>query len=825
MAIKELVHLTRLSARDETGAAFNSASRNARGLNNEIQKLSVNMRAFLGLGTLVATAGLTSKKLVEMADSYTLLASRVKLASDDHKEYAYAMQEISKIAKETRSPIEAIGTLYSRIGLAVKGAGVAQKDVLDTIKALSAALTVNGATVEEANAAMLQFSQAMAKGNINGDEFRTLWEAAPGYMRELAKSLGVSTAELLEMSRAGELTRDKVIGASKQIADVFTDQMAGIPKTFGQAMTESKNIMFEFVGQLGQALTASKSLGEGIVAMAKLGTQALGYLSLAGLGIKKLFVDVGRAIGAGAAIQMAEWEGDLERARRIQAQYRKDVAASDIDYADTLAKIHALIDSNIDKLEDSSKSEKKAAALTKDAFEEKVKAVKSYDKEIKSLATDLKKAENDLTEFYKKAKQESANFERESSARIADRERWVSNGRQDKPYTETEVSRALTSAEALIGDDPKAAEKAFESINSMISSAAAADKNFDPVQYQKKLEEGLRSAKEASDKQEEETLTEKAEAVRVQIAQLRSEVENAFEDIKLKFNTDEFKADMQKLADETRAMFTNAGLGSPFAFANDQSGYGQTKSSMREFYNGQGSGFTQQARLYDPNYAGGQEGIDFINSEAARKAAESANREAARAGTEQGVVAGVQAAAPKVKEETNGLMAAAGELLIESSKDAAQAMGTILIWPFKKLFEMASDYQKSIPEAYDARAELAAQVGLKPGEYATGGFVSGPGTSTSDSIPAMLSNGEFVMRTAAVNSLGVGMLDYINRNGTLPGFADGGLVGDAFASDTSAKNPVNLYLNGQSFKVAAGDDTVRELTRAFARENLKAGRR
>lgn len=61
------------------------------------------------------------------------------------------------------------------------------------------------------------------------------------------------------------------------------------------------------------------------------------------------------------------------------------------------------------------------------------------------------------------------------------------------------------------------------------------------------------------------------------------------------------------------------------------------------------------------------------------------------------------------------------------------------------------------------------------GHYASGGFVSGSGTSRSDSIPAMLSNGEFVINAKAVKSLGLGKLNMLN-NGILPKFAFGGLV-------------------------------------------------
>ncbi|MGZ3083028.1 hypothetical protein [[Haemophilus] ducreyi] len=58
---------------------------------------------------------------------------------------------------------------------------------------------------------------------------------------------------------------------------------------------------------------------------------------------------------------------------------------------------------------------------------------------------------------------------------------------------------------------------------------------------------------------------------------------------------------------------------------------------------------------------------------------------------------------------------------------------------------------------------------------ATGGYISGPGTATSDSIPAWLSNGEFVVRAASVSRYGLGFLHAINR-GQLPRFATGGLV-------------------------------------------------
>jgi len=66
--------------------------------------------------------------------------------------------------------------------------------------------------------------------------------------------------------------------------------------------------------------------------------------------------------------------------------------------------------------------------------------------------------------------------------------------------------------------------------------------------------------------------------------------------------------------------------------------------------------------------------------------------------------------------------------------------------------------------------------------YRPGGSVMGPGTGTSDDIPAMLSNGEYVIRAKAVKALGVDTLDRMNHaekfgiGGFARRFAKGGKV-------------------------------------------------
>ena len=68
---------------------------------------------------------------------------------------------------------------------------------------------------------------------------------------------------------------------------------------------------------------------------------------------------------------------------------------------------------------------------------------------------------------------------------------------------------------------------------------------------------------------------------------------------------------------------------------------------------------------------------------------------------------------------------------------------------------------------------------------ASGGHIQGPGTSTSDSIPARLSDGEYVVRANAVDHYGVSMMNAINSRK----FSTGGEVGGPQPPGGSSTKP------------------------------------
>ncbi|MCC6297509.1 MAG: phage tail protein [Pseudomonadales bacterium] len=106
--------------------------------------------------------------------------------------------------------------------------------------------------------------------------------------------------------------------------------------------------------------------------------------------------------------------------------------------------------------------------------------------------------------------------------------------------------------------------------------------------------------------------------------------------------------------------------------------------------------------------------------------------------------------------------------------------------------------------------------------FASGGYVTGPGTTTSDSIPARLSAGEYVLRAEAVRRVGVEFLHALNGGLAAPrwlgprlAFADGGLVPDVAPAPATAPsqsvrivNVIDPGLAADYLNSAAGEKTI-----------------
>jgi len=129
----------------------------------------------------------------------------------------------------------------------------------------------------------------------------------------------------------------------------------------------------------------------------------------------------------------------------------------------------------------------------------------------------------------------------------------------------------------------------------------------------------------------------------------------------------------------------------------------------------------------------------------------------------------------------------------------------------------------------------AARAAANAGHKATGSWVSGPGTGTSDEAGLYwLSNREFIVRAAAATSIESatpGLLDYLNTHGRLPGLASGGSPGMAYAPASSYSSSATTFVDSSthltfgSIDVTASspDDAIRKLTDTLRAKLAGAG--
>jgi hypothetical protein len=149
--------------------------------------------------------------------------------------------------------------------------------------------------------------------------------------------------------------------------------------------------------------------------------------------------------------------------------------------------------------------------------------------------------------------------------------------------------------------------------------------------------------------------------------------------------------------------------------------------------------------------------IDWLGSKFGKGSSGSGVSDVAKAAAAGMAQAAPLMAASTMLDASGGMLVTAGSMILSGAIALQMAADTL----------MAANMMK------------AATLGL-----ASGGYVVGAGTETSDSIPARLSNGEFVVRAAAVRAVGVATLVAINRGlripaiagGIVPRFAGGGLV-------------------------------------------------
>ncbi|HEK2789095.1 TPA: phage tail tape measure protein [Proteus mirabilis] len=216
----------------------------------------------------VTASALSIHQVINYADSWTELQNRLKLVTESSVELNKATQAVYDIAQKTYQSLDATAQVYQRFADNADRLGLSQQKVAELTETVSKAVAISGASATAAQAALTQFGQALAAGQLRGEELNSVMEQTPALAKAIADGMGVSVGELRKKAQDGEMTIEKVIQALERAADSVDKKFATSVTTVSQGFTNLQSAMTKFIGEANQGTGATQLFTTGMTTLA-----------------------------------------------------------------------------------------------------------------------------------------------------------------------------------------------------------------------------------------------------------------------------------------------------------------------------------------------------------------------------------------------------------------------------------------------------------------------------------------------------------------------------------------------------------------------------
>jgi len=231
-------------------------------------------------------AVLGARELIRTANTFQQLQNSLRVVTDSTEELSNANDRLFEIASATRTPIEAVVTLFSRASIAADELGASQEQLFKLTEITGQALAVQGGSAAEASGALRQLSQSFSSGIVRAEEFNSILEGAFPLAQAAARGIdeaGGSVGRLRNLIVEGEITSKEFFEGILEGGEVLEEQFGQAIPTVSQAMTNLNTAFIGFIGQLDDAGSFSMTLASTILEVAE-GLSVLGDALTGNLG-------------------------------------------------------------------------------------------------------------------------------------------------------------------------------------------------------------------------------------------------------------------------------------------------------------------------------------------------------------------------------------------------------------------------------------------------------------------------------------------------------------------------------------------------------------
>lgn len=854
------------AANDNFGKIENRARVSARRMEKSMADAATGMGNRLkGLAGSLAAA-FSARELISLTDSYTRFQNSLRVAGVEGANLKLVQDQLFASAQRYGVELETLGQLYGRASQAAGALGASQSDLLKFTNNISAAVKVQGGSVQQASGALLQLSQALQSGTVRAEEFNSINEGLFPVLQAVAAGnarFGGSVAKLRAEVMAGTVSSREFFEAFQAGAPMLEERAAKSVLTTSAAFQTLRNAMVQYFGEADQSNGATAALAEAIKILADnldIVIPAIATLSAAlGIGFVTNAARAAMAArGVGGAL-LGAFGGPVGIAITgitvalvgLASETAKTRAALDGVEAITSDAARALNDAR--GKADGAATGVRGVGTEAAASETKVRsfagAVGEAAQELYNLArarqaaliSDLEAKRQQASVQYSDLWRQTrrgldARVEGDGSIRhaILSLDGWVADftrlgrsiGVLENP--EAELQEGMTQLRGAMADYDAAIADASRNLERFATNPRAPAASGGRPTGTGRTRTGRTDAERAADaeKRLQERIQQATDDLRLQLrlADLRAEgldvqadKEQAIANIRQQFpelvNT-ENAALREQLALMEGLAIAAVDRAEAHRLAQEeqdrQDRYADIVGDGRNFIRDQGNEL--QAMGMDPQAASAfRHEQDMLNQAQQQGIELTAGQRAEIAQLAQGMAAAEAATTAFAQAQRNA--AELSRFFGDSAVDALHGVITGTKSARQSILDMTSALIKMALQAMILNSGPMAGLSIGGGGgfgailggigkifgFAEGGHIRGPGTGTSDSIPIMASNGEYVINAKATRKH-LPLLEAIN-SGKAPAFATGGRIG-ANLSNTYAPS-VNVNVSGgQDARVA-----------------------
>lgn len=231
--------------------SMNTLHNKMTGVSNASETLKASMGGIMNsfAGNLLASTVMNGigaikgaiESIQDTATEWAQVQARLKLVAGSQENAIYLNKQIFESAQRARGGYLEMADAVIQVSQSAHDAFPDPRKAVEFMEGIQKVFAIGGASKEAQKNAMLQLTQGLASGQLQGDEFRSIAENAPMIENIIAKSMGVSRGELKKLASEGKITAEVIKNAIMNNLPEIEKQFESLPKTWGDHMQSIKN--------------------------------------------------------------------------------------------------------------------------------------------------------------------------------------------------------------------------------------------------------------------------------------------------------------------------------------------------------------------------------------------------------------------------------------------------------------------------------------------------------------------------------------------------------------------------------------------------------